>query len=216
MGGSGGSKIADISSEIDWLIRNFKFNTICQPSVQREDSITSLEVCYLLQWKQLACISLNCLPFGLQSCFQGIWSFPLYKISLHFLILSIVMSSMCHLDGHQSEKSIYILLNVYSKTDLPRPVHHIIPWYKIYVTCQPGPTQQKRRNIWSWHKIMGSVNAIKINKNWKQSAIILYLKDLNTGLVWYSGHRFMYVTDFLTTWLTYFLSRFRIMLWPSD
>ena len=47
---------------------------------QREDSLTSLEVCKLL--KKNCCISLSCLPSGLQSCFQAIWSFPLYKISL--------------------------------------------------------------------------------------------------------------------------------------
>ena len=28
------------------------------------------------------CFSLSCLPSGLQSCFQAIWTFPLYKISL--------------------------------------------------------------------------------------------------------------------------------------
>ena len=30
-------------------------------------------------------MSLNCLPSGLQSCFQAIWSFPLYKIYLIYL-----------------------------------------------------------------------------------------------------------------------------------
>ena len=30
------------------------------------------------------CISLSCLPSGLQSCFQAIWSFPLYEISLTY------------------------------------------------------------------------------------------------------------------------------------
>ena len=33
------------------------------------------------------CISLSCLPSGLQSCFQGIWSFPVNKISLEREIL---------------------------------------------------------------------------------------------------------------------------------
>ena len=37
-------------------------------------------LCTIMQTKW--CISLSCLPFGLQSYFQAIWSFPLYKISL--------------------------------------------------------------------------------------------------------------------------------------
>ena len=32
--------------------------------------------------KTNCCISLSCLPSGLQSCFQAIWSVPLYKMSL--------------------------------------------------------------------------------------------------------------------------------------
>ena len=32
--------------------------------------------------KTNCCTLLSCLPSGLQNCFQAIWSFPLYKISL--------------------------------------------------------------------------------------------------------------------------------------
>ena len=33
--------------------------------------------------KTNCCVSQSCLPFGLQNCFQAIWFFPLYKISLN-------------------------------------------------------------------------------------------------------------------------------------
>ena len=46
----------------------------------REDSLTSTEICYLQKNYR---ISLSCLPFFPQSCFQAILSIPVYKNSLN-------------------------------------------------------------------------------------------------------------------------------------
>ena len=40
-------------------------------------------------------ISLSCLPSGLQSCFQAIWSFPLYKIFLTGVFLIPIFNFVC-------------------------------------------------------------------------------------------------------------------------
>ena len=46
----------------------------------REDSLTSLENMVLTIMKPNCFILLSCLLFGLQSCFQAIWTFPLYDL----------------------------------------------------------------------------------------------------------------------------------------
>ena len=48
--------------------------------------------------KKKYCLTLSCLPFGLQNCFQAIWSFPLYKISLavHLCLVKLPQLYMLH------------------------------------------------------------------------------------------------------------------------
>ena len=52
---------------------------VCRPMGRQLNKFRSM-LCTLM--KTNCCNSLGCLPFGLQSCFQEIWSFPLFKISM--------------------------------------------------------------------------------------------------------------------------------------
>ena len=53
--------------------------TVWRPKGRQLDNFRGM---LFAKMKKNCCISLSCLPSGLPSCFQAIWSFPSYKISL--------------------------------------------------------------------------------------------------------------------------------------